>query len=517
MAKRQGRRDIDELGQDDFKAWCTDNGLIGSPPKQDRLGWDFFVEVQPEMDSDPPFDRRGPLLDALVQVKATEKFPSRSVQVKLSALKHLVDKLHPAFLAFLEYRSGEREPARARLLHIGPTQIEQVLRKVRQTEKKGRGLHEVKMRPSFDEAAKIDPDGGNLREIIQAVCPNGLAAYVTTKDDRRNSCGYDRNSVRVRLFPAEGVGQDAMVDLALGYVPDLPFREMTITRTRFGIPLDQDVTVLGTGRMSMKVKPLRRGRIAVVGSNPNRRPSLDIEVFTPGIPGARRVRLKNEFLDVELHFGNGTGKVYFEIDRGKPLPVERLAAALAFAVGMSEPGAGLEIEPYGTLPIRVPSDFQSYRSWRPLHEFVDTVAVALFRHRGGVETKVSLREMSEALKKNLDMFCALTRPGVELTWRNQEQHSGQLPAEQVIYMPICICLTDLAYQAIVKINGKTALEDNSSLHIVGDKPSIVEDTIIELSKLNVEALNERAAEIGRADSTQNRMVITTMIGYGDQS
>lgn len=86
----------------------------------------------------------------------------------------------------------------------------------------------------------------------------------------------------------------------------------------------------------------------------------------------------------------------------------------------------------------------------------------------------------------------------------------------MIYMPICICSVNLAYQAIVKISGKTVREDNHTLHIRGGRPSIVEDISIENSKLNIDALNKRAAEIGRAASRHNSMIIATTLGQADR-
>uniref|UniRef100_A0A9E7ZTK9 DUF4365 domain-containing protein n=1 Tax=Bosea sp. NBC_00436 TaxID=2969620 RepID=A0A9E7ZTK9_9HYPH len=522
--KSASTRDVGELGQDHFKVWCTDNGLSAVSAKPDRFGWDFFVEFEPEIDADVPLDSQGDLIKALVQVKATESSSSpRSVRVKLSALKRLIDTHLPAFLAHLEYRPGQQRPIRARLLHIGPTQIEQILKKIRQTEKEGRiDINNVKMSLPLDEAVEIAPEATNLRDLIRSVCLSSPEEYAATKAALRKSCGYDRHSVTASFSLAEGVGEDAMVDLMLGYVPHLPINGMTVTQSRFGITLDKDIKRVGSGQMSVEVKPFQRGRIAVVVPGSNHRPVLDIDVFSPGIPwlseGARRIRLKNLFLDISLHFGKGVCKVRFNIDPELRMPIERLADALAFGVAMSEPGAILEyeIKPILTSKITLTDDFRPYRSWRTLYEFVDMLSVALFRYRRGQVVEVSLREMSEALENSRNMFAAFTRPGVELTFQILEEPPGALPSERAIYMPIFIEFGTLAYHAVVKANASGVREDERTFRLVGEKPVVVEDGVVERSKLTVEVLNERASEIGRAASGRDRLIVTTTIDFTDE-
>lgn len=522
MTKRStSARDVGELGQDHFKVWCTDNGLSAVSAKPDRNGWDFFVEFEPEVDADIPLDSQGDLIKALVQVKATETSSSpRSVQVKLSALKRLIDTPFPAFLAHLEYRPSQQRPIRARLLHIGPTQIEQILKKIRHKEKAGRiDIHNIKMSLLLDEAMEIAADGENLQDLIRSVCLSTPEAYAATKAGLRKSCGYDRNSVMASFSLAEGVGDDAMVDLMLGYVPDLAISDMTMTRSRFGIALDKDTKHIGTGRMSVEVKPFQRGQVTVMAPDKPQRPALEVDVFAPGIPGlpdeARRIRLKNEFLDISLHFGKGSCTIRFSIDPEKPLPIERLANALAFGVALAEPGAVLEyeIEPFGSSKIGLTNEFRSYRSWQTLHEFVETLALALFRYRRGQVVEVSLRAMSEALEANRNMFAACSRPGIKLTFQASETPPGTLPTERAIYMPICIEFANLAYHAVVKANASGVVENERTFRLVGEKPVVIEEGIIDRSELKVEALNERASELGRAASGRDKLVVTTTIDH----
>ncbi len=516
-------RDIGELGQDHFKLWCTDNGLSAVAAKPDLFGWDFFVEFEPEIDPELGLDSQGELAKALVQIKATESSsPMRSVSVKLSAIKRLIDTPLPAFITHIEYRKGQQQPVRARLLHIGPTQIEQVLRKLRHTEKEGRlDIQNVRMSLNLAEAMEVALDGTNLRELMRSVFLSSPAEYATTKASLRKSCGYDRNSIVVSFLFAEGMTETSMVDLMLGYAPDLPIEGATVTTSRFGISLDKETKRIGSGRMSVEVKPFSRGKVRVVSPGRSQGPTLDIDVFAPGIPclsdEQRRIRLKNEFLDISLNFGQGRCTVRFCIEPDASLPIDQLANALAFGVGLAEPGAVLEyeIEPYGWSKIFLTDEFRSYRAWITLHEFVETLAVALFRHRRGQVFKASLNEMSEALDNNRTMFAASTRAGAKMTFVLPNSVRDSIPDNRAIFMPICIEFGELVYHAVVKANAGATL-DGDRVRLVGDKPTVVEDGVTERSKLDVKALNKRASDIGRSMSDRISLIVTATVGSTEE-
>src|SRR4051812_38129430 len=154
-AKAAERR-VGGIGEAQFKLWCENNGLPASKSDPDCMGWDYLVELDTEIDHSITLDRQGDLKKVLVQIKSTDsRTVSKSVNGKLSAFKRLVDADMPAFIAHIEY-SGLSSPQRARLLHVGPTQIGAILRTVRQIEQKGRiDLNNVKRTLPLDEASEI--------------------------------------------------------------------------------------------------------------------------------------------------------------------------------------------------------------------------------------------------------------------------------------------------------------------------------------------------------------------------
>src|SRR6266436_5281124 len=102
---RKMKRDVVQLGEDEFKRWCTLNHLSAVKSSPDKLGWDFFVEFEPEVDDARPLDQQNDLKKVLIQVKATDTMPG-SVRGKLSAFKLLVGTDLPAFVADRLRRPG---------------------------------------------------------------------------------------------------------------------------------------------------------------------------------------------------------------------------------------------------------------------------------------------------------------------------------------------------------------------------------------------------------------------------
>ncbi len=254
---RKMKRDVGQLGEDEFKRWCTLNRLSAVKSSPDKLGWDFFVEFEPEVDDARPLDQQNDLKKVLIQVKATDTMPG-SVRGKLSAFKLLVGTDLPAFVAQIGY-AGRGTPRRARLLHIGPKQIEAILRKVRETEEAGcLDLHSVRMALRMDEAVEIQPAGGNLRQLISNAVPHSTREYVAAKAKVRKTCGYDAYKGHVTF--ASGTRGEDVVNWMIGSIPDLRFEELVVSRTRFGISLDKDMERSRNGmlRISSSILSCRR-------------------------------------------------------------------------------------------------------------------------------------------------------------------------------------------------------------------------------------------------------------------
>ena len=372
-----------DLGEVDFMRWCVASRLNPVKAVPDRFGWDYFVEFYPEMDEGTPLDRQNDLKKILVQVKSNDR-PSKSARGKLSAFKYLADVDLPAFIVHMEY-SGQHQLQRARLLHVGPTQIEVILSKVRQTEQARRvDLNNFTLSLTLDEASEIAVDGGNLRQLILNVMPRSCAEYIAAKAAFRKSCGYNENSIKANFSLAPGLTEETLVDFLIGKVPRLPISEMIVTKSRFGIALDNDADHIRDATLTIDVKPLQKGKLIAFSTKGKSRVEMSVDVFGAGIPGLpkhfKKLRLANEFIDVVTRFSDDRAHMTFQIDPAKPYPIETLANALKFGLVLAEDDGRLQLDVEATPVIwgDVPKEAKQFGRWRTLHEFIDMLSVALF-------------------------------------------------------------------------------------------------------------------------------------------
>jgi hypothetical protein len=511
-------RDVGQLGEDDFRRWCTLNRLSAVKSSPDKMGWDFFVESEPEMDDARPLDRQNDLKKVLVQIKATDAMLG-SARGKLSAFKLLVDADLPAFIVQIGYAGGGT-PRRARLLHIGSRQIETILRTVRETEETGCfDLHSIRMSLPMDEAVEIELNGDNLRQLISDGVPRGTAAYVATKAKIRETSGYDAYKAYV-TFAAGTRGED-VVDWMIGSVPDLRFDELVVSRPRFGISLNKDMERSRNGMLRLKIEPFQKGKLIAVSAQTSRRVEMAVDVIAPAIGGLskefRKLRFTNEFVDIVVPSQGGV-EYKFGIDPNKRLPIEVLSDAIAFGVVLAEDDArfNLQIGQEFRGGIAVPDAARTLRSWKTLGEFVEMLAVAVFRHWRTTPVEVTKREMEDALAANGNMFSILTRPGLEATFGADGGYPDWLPPGGAMTVPICIEFGELAYWAIVSLEAKTIHNEAGSIQFVGGHPRVIEDGVVERSEINVAALNARAAELGRSEDGKERCLFTATLAGADQ-
>ncbi|MDR6827645.1 hypothetical protein J2X48_001371 [Bosea sp. BE271] len=512
--------DLGRLGEKHFSGWCTLIGLAASRPDPDEFGWDFFIEFAEEHDPARALDNQNELKKALVQVKSTQT-ESTSVQAKLSALRRLVLSDLPAFIVHLEYGDDVRAPRRARLLHIGRREMEQILRKVRETERDGKSsLNEVRLNLSLSEAIDMFYNDHALRTALLAAMPQGATAYGVRKAHDRATCGFDKNSVAGRFDLGSGLDESAMVDLLLGYVPDLPIDDLVITRSRFGLTLDKDTTRIVQGRLSVELVPSHKGHISIVSSGGKRSPAIPVDVFMPGIPDLahenKRVRLTNKFVDLDLRVGLGSANYRFTLDPDARMPIEALSDYLKFAVAMSEPGSVLEYEIDNIVSSgnELPNDLDSFGRFRPMSEFLDVVATAVFRHHRHKPIESSLREMVASLESCRTWYQAMLRGGLVI--RQRANAEVQLPDEKFVFFPVWIPIGDVAYWAIAKSKAASTF-DGEIIRLVADKPVILGEGIVPNADDELEELNARTAAAGQQSRARERLIITVSIAKQTQA
>jgi hypothetical protein len=161
-----------------------------------------------------------------------------------------------------------------------------------------------------------------------------------------------------------------------------------------------------------------------------------------------------------------------------------------------------------------PHEAKQLHRWHALQEFAELFSVALSRHRMGVIVETTLRELEGAFERNLNRFLVLARPGLDVTFAPHDQTSIAVPANATVLTPTCIELGSHVYYAIVKIPSKDIIpNDDGSFRVIGDRPTVVADGLLDLASLNITDLNQRAANFARHE---NGFVIVTSLTNPDK-
>ena len=295
---------------------------------------------------------------------------------------------------------------------------------------------------------------------------------------------------------------------------------MIVNKTRFDIALHKDIQRLREATLKVEVKPLQQGKLIARSAKKNSRVEMSVNIFVPGVPNLpkhlKKLRCANEFVDVVIRFSDDSAYMAFRIDPAKRYPLETMENALRFGLTLAEDDGRIELvlgDNLRAISADIPKEARQFSRWRTLHEFVEVLSVALFRHRRGEVVEATLMELDEAFEANSNMFSVLARPGLEMKFSVREQIARPIPTNGIIFVPTCIEFEpSLAYFAIVRIELKLIAggEDNSILFI-GDQPTVVEDGVVERASSLVTELNARAAKFGEAANGKNRFVIAVVL------
>lgn len=457
---RLGRR-----GQNLFRRWCEDDHeLRCHPPDPDHMGWDFFVEFPPVPRPKEPLDRHVELTKVLVQVKSTQR-RGASVRAKLSALKHLVDSDLPTFIVCLEYAKSQL--CRARILHIGESEIFFILKQVRTLEAAGRvDLNRHKISLPLVNAVELQLDGSNLRSALTETIGSETAAYVSKKAAFRESCGYEDDSKSLKFSWTSRSGGEELVDLILGYVPELKLDESIFETKRFGIALDKDVRRYSGGVLKIEPSPARRDMISI--RHGNVRSSLDVDIHSPGIPNLpkkyQKFRLKNEFIDIKLHLGEGILNAKFRFHETEKHPISLLARFLKFTFLFSNNGALLSLGEPSLLTVPIKEKTSEFHKLGPLSEFAEFFSLAIHRHFPERTPITSLRDLARSLWKQKGMFSLISSRGTNNLFRiegieNLDPETTRL----VLFFPATLSFDKYQYGALMKLDSSSLTFHENSI------------------------------------------------------
>ncbi|WP_435655777.1 hypothetical protein [Brucella pituitosa] len=254
------RRDVGTIGENEFISWCEPEGFKWTRPSNDRLGWDFILEREPEPRDDLPLDRQNELPKFLVQIKSTDRL-GEAPRIKLSALKHLVDADMPAVIIILEFGKGARQPKRCRVVTVDAQLISYALHRTRQREAAGkRSLHKERVRIPLDGAIELSPTGEGLSKTLDHMVGGSFSDYVKDKIRIRETCGYDEGMATGRFAVRGKDAKERIQNLLLGRSSEIDVADLTIENRRFGISLANDTSFFDQAVLEYHAPAFELGR-----------------------------------------------------------------------------------------------------------------------------------------------------------------------------------------------------------------------------------------------------------------
>jgi hypothetical protein len=238
MVEFEGDLNLGKLGETKLSEWCTAARLTSNQSlEEDKMGWDHLIEF-PYEKSILPRDKQPKPIECKVQVKSTLR-TDKGVNIKLSALKRLVDYTSPAFILFYEFSDNE-DPFldSSYLVHVDKRLIERVLKKIRQndTSKNPKKLNKIELRISYSKKHKLRANSGFVfRDSIVALVPDGIAEYQKNKHELTENIGYEEHGYEFKFEASTQELTRFFTESALGITDSLTVKNTIVSDNRFNL------------------------------------------------------------------------------------------------------------------------------------------------------------------------------------------------------------------------------------------------------------------------------------------
>ncbi len=502
---------LGELAQDEFKRWCTACEMIASPPKPDRMGWDFFVEWEPNHPNEP-LDRQNNLPKVFVQVKATaSRIKSKTVSAKVSALKKLVDTELPAFIICLQYK-GQKLTS-AQLLHVGQREIEKILKKTRETEKRSHLTHKASLSLSLDNSQQIELDGSNIRDRFEQHINDSLFAYMQKKKEIVENCGFEEFPFKANLRIRSSLQE--LENQFLGIGSSLEITDGKITTQRFGIELPADTTILGSGKLTITPSPTTTCTATLTDEWNVTKFQTELNLFmSPMLQngGANpKIRVANHFMEVLTTAESEEIECTIAFDSNKKYSFAQLREITSFIYWTTGGDATLRVNvaEQSLFTAKLEGNAEDHKAWRPIYLFSQLIHEGLQSSVGFRLPHLSLKELDAQLEKNFTEFILLTKKGP--TYRAKlDPHFDRAQIENgvVFFYPITLDFPTFTYGALIKYTNETPVIEGGNLQIQFQNPTIIHSHVsFETPSNTLEHLTKMTPKyIQREDTTRKAII-----------
>lgn len=245
---------IGNLGEKALQYLCAEHSIIATRTDEDRLGWDYFLEIPSSASKPRSPDKPCATLRCLVQIKATTSHSLR-VKVRADAMKPLVDADLPAFILLFEFERNKLRRAYAQ--HVDDRLIERTLKRLRHRyaiSKTNQKHGELTI--SFGSANQILTTGEALAERLWSCVPDELSRYLERKKRQRTWLGYESIPMNISIRSDRSPIVE-LIEHDLGIVDHLSVPRLTLRDRRFGLEVEEPLAEFSEGRLEMRAhKPL---------------------------------------------------------------------------------------------------------------------------------------------------------------------------------------------------------------------------------------------------------------------
>ena len=330
MTRELGNDELGEIGEDKFKSLCSLARLVASKSTQDKMGWDYIVEI-------PIADVHGKTLDqrrlgpsVRIQVKTIGKRDADRVTLSLSAAERLAKSSEPSFICALVAdtdATGEVEIASASLIPMLDDNLARVLKRLRKAhaDPLSKELNKLDITFSASGAGEgFAVTGAGLRAAIEAACGPDGEAHRAKKAKQFDELGYEKGRFQLNVelrARSEQELSDAMIGLR-----SVELAKFESNDIRFGIPVPVN-HLYGEGRLFkavFKPLPIAMRTVRVRGMHGGSPATFDCEIVIGpqfGVPAAsHRLIVRGKLFSLEFR---GEGTVTFAVDGAQVEQAER--------------------------------------------------------------------------------------------------------------------------------------------------------------------------------------------------
>lgn len=302
---------LGKLGEEELSRWCTSSGLVANRSlEEDTMGWDHLVEF-PYIKSDAPQDKHEKPIECKIQVKSTQR-TDKGVNIKLSALKRLVDYTSPAFILFYEYdNSASPVLAHSYLVHVDEVLIARILKKIRQNYllEIPKKLNKIELKVSYSKKHKLRENTGEaLRNKIVSFVPDGIAKYQKDKHELTETVGYENGGYQFQFKKSGNELEDYLMNKALGLATSLNVKDAVMKDTRFRL---NGVNISETDEATIEIFPVTHDTCKLRFKTNQYSPSISFDAELVRVPSVlkrcNRLLLRARLFSIELgEMNNGS-------------------------------------------------------------------------------------------------------------------------------------------------------------------------------------------------------------------